>query len=133
MDHAGEGVDEIHRAAVRTPPEAVGDRQPAHDQLSVAGAIEAVERSGASALIMGHRAGPEPTLRIACGIVHPSSGRCHVSHRAYFAVRAKIAEALFSGEQPTPIAGDRGNRPHGAGHVILATGTMTPSSMILSR
>src|SRR6185436_20677593 len=103
MDHAGGGVDEIHRAAVRTPAEPVGDRQPTHDQLSLSGVIESIERSATSTLIMGQSAGPEAALRIASGIVHSSVFWCDLRHRAHRAVRAKVAEAACGGKQPTVI------------------------------
>ncbi len=88
----------------------------------MAGAIEAIERCAASALIMGNRAGPEPTLRIAGGIVHASSRRCHLSQRAQLALRAKVAEAPLRREQQALIVCDRGNRPHGARHLVRLNG-----------
>src|SRR4026208_1153436 len=95
IDHTWATVREVHRAAVRTPAETIGDRQPTHDQLGSAVTIKSVEGGASWSLIIGNGPCPEAALRIAGRIVHPSVFRRNLGDGLQRAIRSQVAEALF--------------------------------------
>jgi hypothetical protein len=72
VDDTRAAVHQVHRGAVDAPAQAVGHRQAVEDQLGPTIPVEAVERSASGTVVIGQRAGLEPTLRIASATVHPS-------------------------------------------------------------
>ena len=58
-------------AGVGTPADAVGDGQAGEHGGAAAVEFKAVKGARARRLVVGHRPGPEPALRVAGSVVHP--------------------------------------------------------------
>ena len=122
VDHARAAVREVHRAAVQAPAEPVGDGEAVEHPLDPSLPVEPVEGSAPGTVVVGQRAGPEPALRIARGVVHPRPGRRDLCEAPQLAVGREAGEPQPRGQQPPLVVLDGRDRTDGPGHLVRANG-----------
>src|SRR5207244_9762840 len=93
VDASGAAVVEVHRAGIGTPADAVGDGQAGEHGGAAAVEFKAIKGPGARRLVVGHRPGPEASLRVAGPVADP-----HVSAVA-LALRELLARAGAANER----------------------------------
>ena len=113
VDARRAAVGEVHRGALRAPADPVGDGQVGEHGGAAAVQLQAVQGPGARRLVVGHRAGPEPTDGVARAVVHPHVGapRLGLSQLVHHAELVDVDVAGARGEHP-PTGGRRGDRAH---------------------
>jgi|SRR5215211_2325659 len=77
-------------------------------------------------LIIREGSCPEPTLRVAGGIVHPSRLTCDLGNEPQVAVGAQVADVPACRKHPTIIVLNRGDGPDSPWDFIAANGVEHP-------
>ena len=152
IDPAGPAVGQVHGGAVGAPADAVGDGQAGQHGRAAAVQFQPVERAGTGRLVIGHRAGPEATLRRRrrrrssahrCAPLPAGPARGPLRHRRHAGspgpaastypppaagATAPTCRSSGDGLAPTPDAPSRPGRPRCRVRPRMSTQSSSPRS-----
>jgi hypothetical protein len=113
VDLPGRGVDVVGARAVGGEGQPVGDRDAVQHLLDGQVGREPVQRAGALALVVGHRAAPEVARGVGTALVHPDARVVPEVAQAPLDLQVGVEEhetALVGEHDPAAAAGPEGSR-----------------------